>query len=140
MSYATVFATISGYATTAEVKQVKGENELLTFKLPVGPDGDVTWYQVEFWNGSMASAINRFQDTSKIRGAKITLQGNLKVKTWKSQNGGSGVNLVIQNPTILEFYPKNATANPDEAIALPPVSEVNRELIPHDLQPDNSDL
>ncbi len=127
MSYATISATISGYATTAEIKAVKGENELLTFKVPVGPDGDVTWYQVEFWNGEMAKALSRFQDLSKVKGAKIALHGSLKVKAWKSQNGGSGVNLVIQNPQILEFYPKSQDG-------------VNHETVPHDLQPDNSDL
>ena len=104
MSYQSINATISGFATTAEVKQVKGDSEVLTFKIAVGPDGDKTWYQIDFWNGDMARVMNRFQDISKVRGAKITLTGTLRIKAWKSANG-SGVNLVIENPTILEFYP-----------------------------------
>ena len=108
MSYATITATVSGYATSAELKETKNGNDLLTFKVPVEISENVTvWYQIEFWNGSVAPAINRFQSVESIRGAKITLSGSYQAKAWKSENG-SGINHIISNPTILEFYVKKS--------------------------------
>jgi hypothetical protein len=120
MSYATITATISGYATSASIKETRNGNDLLTFKVPVEvAEGVTIWYQVEFWNGSVAPAMNRFQSVDAIKGAKITLSGSYKATMWKSDNG-SGINHVISNPTILEFYPKKSSDEGDDTAPLQP--------------------
>ncbi len=74
----------------AELKVVKGDKELLKFRLAQSDrfTQQTNWFQVEYWRGGKIAEY-------LTKGAQVIVEGRVRLEQWEGSNGKPGAALVI---------------------------------------------